>query len=183
MAPGTCLSACSAGYFNTKAFPYTSLSSPLPVELLSLRAADSPSEHLLAILPYAISVLVLSPIVRKYTSRESSALRNRLGSWPEPCSTASIFALFHPSANVLSDGTCKYPSLSSPAHSSPPVHSTRARARSTLLSPRTHWQSLPSFSRSQCTVLVGALWVLWDHAERGLSLAAELKVGHALENL
>ena len=157
---------------------------PLPVELLSLRAADGPGERLLAILPYAISVLVLSPIVEEiyFTRIVLSALLNRLGLVAGACLTASIFRCFtrEPTCCPTKHG---YLSLSSPAHSSPPVHSTTARARSTLLSPRTRYATLPSFFWSQRAVLVGALWVLWDRTERGLSLAAELKVGHALEDL
>ncbi|MGB0604104.1 MAG: lysostaphin resistance A-like protein [Candidatus Latescibacterota bacterium] len=95
------------GYFKYKGVPIHQLVLPLPVELLSLRAADGPGEHLLAILPYAISVLVLSPIVEEiyFTRIVFPALRNRLGLVAGACLTASIFALFHPSANVLSDGT------------------------------------------------------------------------------
>ena len=151
-----------AGYFKYKGVPIHQLVLPLPVELLSLRAADSPSEHLLAILPYAISVLVLSPIVEEiyFTRIVFPALRNRLGLVAGACLTASIFALFHPSANVLSDGTPGPFSVIAGAQLTS-CASTRARARSTLLSPRTHCATLPSFFSSQCTVLIGALWVLW----------------------
>ena len=173
------------GYFKYKGVPIHQLVLPLPVELLSLRAADSPSEHLLAILPYAISVLVLSPIVEEiyFTRIVFPALRNRLGLVAGACLTASIFALFHPSANVLSDGTWGT------------LLCHRRRTAHLLCTLPGHALALPFyrlartaqlyrlFSRSQCTVLVGALWVLWDRMERGLSLAAELKVGHALENL
>ena len=146
MAPAGLSISLFPGYFKYKGVPIHQLVLPLPVELLSLRAADSPSEHLLAILPYAISVLVLSPIVEEiyFTRIVFPALRNRLGLVAGACLTASIFALFHPSANVLSDGTWVPFSVIAGAQLTS-VHSTRARARSTLLSPRTHCATLPSF--------------------------------------
>ena len=69
------------GYFKYKGVPIHQLVVPLPVELLSLRAADGPGKHLLAMLPYAISVLVLAPIVEEiyFTRIVFPALRNRLG--------------------------------------------------------------------------------------------------------
>lgn len=82
---------------------------PLSVERSSLHVAvgaDGLNALLPTVIPHAICMLILAPFIEEVyiTGIVFPALRNRLGFVVGACLTASIFALFHPGANLLSDG-------------------------------------------------------------------------------
>lgn len=109
MALGGLCIALFLGYFKQMGIPIHRISTYIGQDAPLLHATtDANSWHslLLDVLPHCIGVLVLAPVIEEIyiTAIVFPVLRNRLGFVASAGIAASIFALFHASANPLADG-------------------------------------------------------------------------------